>query len=109
MKCAHQVKQIVHVSGPVVAGADALLVFGGQGLEQPDLLTLLPMPHDEQVRLAYPIRARLRPYRTVCASESQTDEASADCCLHLSRLLCKSYPDAAINWHPSFCQTSRQF
>ena len=39
-----QVKQLVHVSGTVLAGADALLVFGGQGVEQPDLLTLLPLP-----------------------------------------------------------------
>ena len=39
-----QVKQLVHVAGSVVAGADALLVFGGQGVEQPDLLTLLPLP-----------------------------------------------------------------
>lgn len=32
-----------------MSGADALLVFGGQGLEQPDLLTLLPLPTDDEV------------------------------------------------------------
>ena len=32
-----------------MAGADALLAFGGQGIEEPDLLTLLPLPNDEEV------------------------------------------------------------
>ena len=42
-----QVRQLVHVSGQVVAGADALLAFGGQGTEQPDMLTLVPLPHED--------------------------------------------------------------
>ena len=45
-----QVRQVVHVSGAAGDGADALLVFGGQSIEQPDMLTLLPLQHDEHVR-----------------------------------------------------------
>ena len=41
---------MVHVSGAAAGGTDALLVFGGQSIEQPDMLTLLPLQHDEHVR-----------------------------------------------------------
>lgn len=51
-----QVRQIVHVSGSVLSGADALLVFGGQGAEQPDLLTLLPLPAADEVCPRSPLK-----------------------------------------------------
>ena len=38
------------MSGAAGGGTDALLVFGGQSIEHPDMLTLLPLQHDEHVR-----------------------------------------------------------
>jgi len=56
-----QVRQVVHVSGAAGGGTDALLVFGGQSIEQPDMLTLLPLEHDEHVRI--------RTLSTACVSQ----------------------------------------
>ncbi len=49
------------MSGAAGGGTDALLVFGGQSIEQPDMLTLLPLEHDEHVRI--------RTLSTACVSQ----------------------------------------
>lgn len=47
---AEPVRALTYVSGEPVAGGEALLVFGGQPVEKPDILTLLPLPTGEQVQ-----------------------------------------------------------
>ena len=51
------------MTGAAGGGADALLVFGGQSIEQPDMLTLLPLQHDEHVRSLIALRTSCSSFR----------------------------------------------